>query len=187
MVDFRSMIRFVPNILTVTRLLSLPLFVWLYIEESPGTAWWSGVVLVIAALTDLADGRIARHYHVESTFGRVVDPLVDRLFFITLLLTLSYCGTLPWWATLPLIARDAVLLAGGALLYRSRQEKPRILAEGRAANLILICGIGFFVMEWPLAWLLYAVGAGMYLYAGGHYLVRAYRERPGSPEAAAGD
>ena len=107
------LVRQIPNTLTVFRLLSLPVFVWLYGREVPGAAWPAAVLLFFAALSDVADGFIARRYHLESDFGRILDPFVDRALYVTLLLTLLYYGTLPLWAVLPVVIRDAILVRRG--------------------------------------------------------------------------
>jgi hypothetical protein len=66
------MIRYVPNSLTIFRLLALPVFFWLYGTQVPGIAWKATILMSIAALTDVADGHIARRFNVTSEFGRIL-------------------------------------------------------------------------------------------------------------------
>jgi cardiolipin synthase len=170
-------ISYVPNVLTVFRLLTLPVFVWLYGREAPGIAWGAAVVAFVAAWSDVFDGFIARRYHVESDFGRVVDPFVDRAFYATILITLWWYHTLPLWAVLPVVLRDVVMVAGGAVLLRVFRQKPRVMQQGRTATLVLALGIGFFVLDVrTLAWALYGAGALLYLGAGALYILRTVRE-----------
>ncbi len=169
--------RQIPNTLTVFRLLSLPVFVWLYGRDAPGAAWPAAVLLFFAALSDVADGYIARHWHLESDFGRILDPFVDRALYVTLLVTLLYYGTLPLWAVLPVVIRDAVLVLGGAVLLRLHGERPRIMLRGKLANLVLVCGIQFFVIDVrAVGWVVYGAGVLLYLWSGAGYVVRAGRE-----------
>ena len=174
--------RQIPNTLTVFRLLSLPVFVWLYGREAPGAAWPAAVLLFFAALSDVADGFIARRYHLESDFGRILDPFVDRALYVTLLLTLLYYGTLPLWAVLPVVIRDAILVVGGAVLLRLHGERPRIMLRGKLANLVLVCGIQFFIIDVrSVGWIVYGAGVLLYLWSGALYVVRAERERRQRP------
>jgi hypothetical protein len=98
------------NLLTLARLVFLPPIVRTYGLYAPGPARPTAIIVPIAALSDTADGVTARRLHATSRFGRRVDPLADRVFFVTIFATLSYCGTLPLWAVLPLLVRDAALL-----------------------------------------------------------------------------
>ncbi len=129
----QRLMRHVPNILTVARLLALPFFVWTYALDAPGAAWTTAWIVLFMALSDVPDGLIARKYHVQSEFGRWVDPIVDRLFFFTLVAMLWYFGTLPWWAVLPLLIRDGIILAAdrpvAAVLPRGPADQP--LGQGQ--------------------------------------------------------
>lgn len=143
----------------------------------------------------MADGYIARRYHVQSEFGRWVDPIVDRLFFFTLAATLWYFGTLPWWAVLPLLIRDGVILLLAIPTRRYTQQGPQISRWGKASNFILICAIQWFIIDLrAIGWGFFAVGATLYLASGLLYLckaavfVRRVRERAArrrEPRAAA--
>jgi phosphatidylglycerophosphate synthase len=71
--DVPGPIRHVPNTLTVLRLCALPVIVYLYGLDAPDASWTTAIVILIAALSDVAYGYIARTYHVQSEFGRWVD------------------------------------------------------------------------------------------------------------------
>ena len=68
-----------PNALTVLRLALIPLFIALYVSAGDGSSWAAGWVFLVAGVTDQVDGFLARRWHVESQFGKVADPLADRL------------------------------------------------------------------------------------------------------------
>ena len=125
--------RHVPNILTVARLAALPFAVWTYGLFAPGAAWTTAWIVLFAALSDVADGLIARRYHVQSEFGRWVDPIVDRLFFFTLVAMLWYFHTLPWWAVLPLLVRDGIILLLAIPTRRYTEQGPQISRWRRTA------------------------------------------------------
>ena len=73
----------IPNALTLIRFAAIPLFVWLLLDERRGPSWPAGIVFGLAAITDQLDGYLARRWHVESQFGKVADPLADRLMIDT--------------------------------------------------------------------------------------------------------
>ena len=67
----------IPNILSFFRLCLIPVIIWLYIGEK--NYLWAGIVLILSGATDLADGFIARHFHMISDLGKVLDPVADKL------------------------------------------------------------------------------------------------------------
>lgn len=74
------MIKHVPNILTMLRILLVPVFVWFFFfAKTPADLTWAAVIFVIAEITDYLDGKIARKYNVISNFGKVMDPLADKI------------------------------------------------------------------------------------------------------------
>jgi cardiolipin synthase len=168
------LVRHLPNILTIARAVSLPFVVWTYALYHSGPAWTTAWIVLFAALSDVADGLIARRYHVQSEFGRWVDPIVDRLFFFTLVAMLWYFGTLPWWAVLPLLIRDGIILALAVPMRRFTDQGPQISRWGKAGNFILICAIQWFIIDVRVAgWGFLAVGGTLYVAAGLLYGYRA--------------
>lgn len=87
----------IPNLLSFLRLCMIPVMVWLYIgREYYG---WTALVLLLSGLTDVADGYIARHYHMVSDFGKAFDPVADKLTQIAMMLCLVHrfpLMLLPW-------------------------------------------------------------------------------------------
>ena len=185
----QRLMRHVPNILTVARLLALPFIVWTYSLYAPGAAWTTAWIVLFAALSDVADGLLARRYDVQSEFGRWVDPTVDRLFFFTLIAMLWYFGTLPWWAVVPLLLRDGIILALIIPSLHFTHEGPQISRWGKASNLILISAIQWFIIDLRvLGWVFFAVGASLYLASGllyGYKAIDWLRKARGESGAAA--
>jgi CDP-diacylglycerol--glycerol-3-phosphate 3-phosphatidyltransferase len=162
-----GLVRFVPNALTVLRLCALPVIVYLYSRDAPGASWVTAAVILVAALSDVADGYVARHYHVQSEFGRWVDPVVDRAFFFVILAMLWYFGTLPWLAVVPLLVRDGIILALALPTRVYTKEKPQITRWSKFGNFVLICSLQWFIVDIRvLGWVFYAVGASLYIASG---------------------
>ena len=110
--------RQIPNALTVLRFAAIPLFIWLLLDERGGPSWPAGIVFGLAALTDQLDGYLARRWRVESTFGKVADPLADRLMIDTAVVLLVAFERLPWIA-LVILLRDLLLAGGYRIVVRS--------------------------------------------------------------------
>ena len=100
-----------PNALTVLRLLLIPVFVVLIVTADGGHSWPAAIVFAVAGATDQIDGYLARRWHVESEFGKIADPLADRLMIDAAVLLLWWEDRLPWLA-LAIPARDVLLIAG---------------------------------------------------------------------------
>ena len=180
--------RMIPNAITIARLCALPVFLWLYGLSAPAASWPAAVLVLVVSLSDVLDGWLARRYHWQSDLGSVLDPVADRILFLVLVGALLLFGVLPWWAVVPLIVRDGLMLAGAALMLFHYREKPRIMRGGRLANLTLVCGIEFFIIDVrELAWPVYVAGAALYLVTGFRYIWRESvrrRDRAASPIAS---
>lgn len=95
--------RQIPNALTVIRIILIPVFIYLSLKEQYIA---SLVVFVVAALTDTLDGVIARKYGFVSNFGKIVDPLADKLVVASALIMFSLWGVLYWWITAIILIRE---------------------------------------------------------------------------------
>src|ERR671934_1775636 len=95
-----------PNALTVARLGLIPVFVALMISAEGGHSWPAGIVFGVAGVTDQVDGFLARRWRVESDFGKVADPLADRLMIDAAVILLFVADHMPWAGLLVILARD---------------------------------------------------------------------------------
>ena len=108
--------RHIPNALTILRFAAIPVFVWLFLSAGDGAAWGAGLFFAGAALTDQLDGYLARRWHVESAFGKVADPLADRLMIDVAAILLFVEDRLPLVPMIVIVARDLVLVLGYKLV-----------------------------------------------------------------------
>jgi CDP-diacylglycerol--glycerol-3-phosphate 3-phosphatidyltransferase len=167
----------IPNVLTICRLILVPVFVVLILASDGGHSWPAAIVFGVAAVTDQIDGWLARRWRVESDFGKVADPLADRLMIDAAVILLWHAGRLPWIA-LAIPARDLALIAGYKLVVGRGYELAVNLA-GKAATWLLYASLGFTMVTdkgtvWPRV--IFWIGFAAALAALGAYLWKARRE-----------
>jgi cardiolipin synthase (CMP-forming) len=169
----------VPNLLSLLRILLIPLFVWLILGEGTEAA---GLILLCAVVaTDWVDGYIARHTGQVSNLGKVLDPLADRLAIAAGLIAVVIAGAFPLWAALLVLVRDAAVLVVVAVLLVRARIRIDVRWIGKAATLALMAGIP--LVSWAgfdlpgaevtrvAGWILYAVGIVLYYAATWEYAV----------------
>ena len=105
----------VPNILSLARLLGVPLFLWLVLAEAD---WWALGLLVFAGLSDWLDGKLARALNQTSRLGTVLDPAADRLYILATLVGLTIRDIIPLWLVLVLVAREVSILPIAPIMRR---------------------------------------------------------------------
>src|SRR5829696_4751321 len=168
----------IPNALTVLRLALIPLFIVLVLQADGERSWAAALVFAAAAITDQVDGWLARRWRVESQFGKLADPLADRLMIDAAVVLLWLDGRLPWPALAVILARDGALLLGYPLV-RNRGYDFEVNLLGKAATWVLYASlVGVLASDegttWPLV--LFWTGLGLALAAAAQYVGKAARE-----------
>ena len=108
------MLKYVPNTLTIIRLLLIPIIVF-YIFS--GNYILAFVFFTISGITDIADGFIARKFNLISNFGKLMDPLADKLTQISTLTSLVICGIIPLWILIIVLLKEFIMIVGASFLY----------------------------------------------------------------------
>ena len=110
----------VSNLLSISRaFLAIP-FAIVMLSDSPNATWWGISILALAALTDKLDGVFARKYHEVTVWGKILDPIADKIGMAIVAIVLVKLGLIPFWFVAGLILRDLLILAGGIYVKRSR-------------------------------------------------------------------
>lgn len=143
-----------PNIITVARLAAIPIIVVLlvlYPSGGPGISALTATIYLLAALTDLLDGHLARKYNIVSTLGKFLDPLADKLLISAALIMLIPLGRAPAWVVFLIIAREmavtglrAIAAERGLVISASDSGKQKALAQ----NIAIFC----LMWHYPLLW-----------------------------------
>jgi len=172
----------VPNLLSGLRLLGVPLFLWLLL--GPHEDGWALVVLALSAITDWADGKLARLLGQYSKLGEMLDPAADRLYILATLIGFVVRGFVPWWVAAIIIGRDVVLAIVIPLIRRHGYPPLPVLYLGKAATFGLLYAFPVLLLGYAfpgihgvtepvgLAFLIW--GIAMYLWVGALYLRQAF-------------
>jgi CDP-diacylglycerol--glycerol-3-phosphate 3-phosphatidyltransferase len=168
----------IPNAITIARLVLIPVFVVLMIEAGDNPSWPAGIVFGIAGITDQIDGYLARRWHVESRFGKIADPLADRLMIDAAVILLVAYGRLPWAGLVVIIARDVLLIVGYKVLAPRGLELD-VNIVGKTATWVLYAAVAFRIVtedstRWPL-WLFW-IGIAGAVVAAMFYVRDAWKE-----------
>lgn len=178
------------NLMTMARLVMVPVFVWLFLVGTTQARWWAVAVFVVAAFTDMADGYLARRYNWITNFGKLADPIADKALVIGALVLLTWEGSLWWWVAPVIIVREL-----GITLMRLFLARVEVIAASWMGKLKTVCQLGFItflLVPWStfappgavvgMAWLtraLIVVAVALTLWSGGQYVVAAVRSARG--------
>lgn len=151
----------IPNVISLGRLIAIPFFVWLMLEERTVAA---AVALAVIAGTDWIDGGLARRWHQVTTVGKVLDPTIDRLLILAAFIAALASGAMPVWLAVIILGREVLVSLGGiwfAARGRTRISVTwwgKVYASGVMAMLpLFILGSADFTGAWVatvLAWVL---------------------------------
>jgi CDP-diacylglycerol--glycerol-3-phosphate 3-phosphatidyltransferase len=129
-----------PNMITLTRIAVIPLFIWLAYEGNPMDSFWAAVVFSGASLGDVLDGYLARRWNMITVVGKFLDPLADKLMVMAALVMMVRLGRLAAWVVIILIARELIV---GGLRTIAASEGMVIAAgqEGKWKTSLQLCGV----------------------------------------------
>jgi cardiolipin synthase len=173
----------VPNVITLVRLLCIPLFLWLLFGAHRQTA--AAVLLAVLGATDWVDGFVARRYGQVSTFGKVLDPTADRILVGTAVISIMIYGAVPLWFGIATIAREVLVSAMVLLLAAMGAARIDVLWVGKAGTFGLMFAYPTFLLGdgtagWQepirvIGWVTGLVGLALAWWAAGSYIAPARR------------
>jgi cardiolipin synthase (CMP-forming) len=177
-----------PNLITLARLLSVPLTIWLIFGERYGAAFW---VFVGAGVSDALDGYIAKRFDRRTRLGALLDPAADKAMLVGVYVTLGLAGQLPGWLVALVVLRDFLIVLGFFLMRdatAAQQLGPLYISKVNTLVQIALVGfvlarLGLSVETGAATWLLIAATALTTVLSGLLYLVRWARLLTGSTQA----
>ena len=168
------------NAVSVVRLMAIPVFLWLVVEDQLLIAF---VLLVVAVLTDFVDGMIARHMNEITKLGQFLDPFADRLFIAATVIALAIQAVVPWWFVIAVMLRDALLGIGGLVMARFGAATLPVKWWGKVAPFSMLGVLPLFLLGAvfpevgeitnPIAWVLALATVVLYWVVGFSYLFDA--------------
>lgn len=186
MQEGKKMIWNVPNILTLLRLILIP-FYWILmmIKDNEAAAL---IVFLTASVTDLLDGYIARKYNQVTDWGKLFDPLADKLMVLSVLFSLLLKSIIPLAIVLIILVKEVIMMVGAAIMLRRKvvvYSKP----IGKTAQFVTIVGmaLAFFRKYFsnPIHIYVLWIGVGLTLFALVYYSISCLRALKNIPDSAA--
>jgi CDP-diacylglycerol--glycerol-3-phosphate 3-phosphatidyltransferase len=145
-----------PNLLTALRVALIPVFIWSYGQVTPAV---SLLIFLLASLTDCLDGYLARKWNQITAFGKLFDPLADKLLLLAVLLCLARSRLIPWWVLIVMAVKELLMMSGSMwMLHRKVVVSSNSL--GKAATVLFILALTF-VFPWHKAAWLTTVGSAL--------------------------
>lgn len=170
----------VPNVLSVLRLLGVPLFLWLLL--GPHADLWALIVLAASGFTDWLDGKLARWLDQTSRIGALLDPAADRLYIVATLVAFVLRGIVPWWLAVVLIGKDVAVGLCLPVLRRAGYTPPEVHYVGKAATFALLYAFPLLLLAQgastiagiarPVGFAFTAWGTALYVWTGALYVAQ---------------
>ena len=130
------------NLITLARLISVPIIVWAILADEMEFAF---AIFVAAGVSDAIDGFIAKHFHSESVFGSYLDPLADKALLVSVYVALGYENYLPMWLVILVVFRDILIVGGVLLLFtlsaRNLRVAPLLISKANTAAQIVLAAV----------------------------------------------
>jgi len=167
------------NALTVLRLIMVPFFVVFLVMGGDGWRVAAFALFVVASVTDLLDGRLARQRGLITDFGKIADPVADKALTGSAFITLSVLGELSWWVTAVILVRELGITALRLIVIR-RNVIPASRG-GKLKTLLQVVAISLYILPGPLGAarpVVMAVAVAVTLVTGAQYVVRARAAAP---------
>ena len=138
-----------PNILTALRVAMIPVFVLTYDQVAPAV---SLLIFLLASLTDCLDGYLARKWNQITAFGKLFDPLADKLLLLAVLFCIARSGLIPWWVLIVVAVKELLMMAGSVWMLKKNVVVSANLL-GKAATVAFILALTFVFPWHPMGWL----------------------------------
>lgn len=129
-----------PNLLSIFRMCLVPVFVVVFLSDSPHAYMYAAGIYALAGITDVLDGIIARKYNLITKLGKILDPLADKMMNITVFVCIAIAGLIPWWIIALIFAKDFLLVLGGVKLYHEMSAVFKSNVFGKLATVVLVIG-----------------------------------------------
>lgn len=138
-------LKYIPNILSFIRIGLVFLFVYVFFTYPDGltlAAW----IFILSGITDIVDGKLARHFNWVTQFGKILDPLADKLMQCTALFCLAFRGFAPWWIFVFFVAKELLMVIGAIVLFKKKHEIGVSKYFGKAAVVLFYSVVAAIIL-----------------------------------------
>jgi cardiolipin synthase len=137
----------IPNLLSLFRLVLIPIYMVIYLNAEDTTDYLiAGGILAVSCLTDAIDGKIARHFNMISTVGKILDPLADKATQFTLIICLAIRNPVIWTLVILFVIKEGFQLVAGLLTLRKGKMLTGAIISGKICTTILFVSLIILVM-----------------------------------------
>jgi cardiolipin synthase len=169
-------LRWLPNALSLARLVLVPLAVWQILDERYDRAF---IVFALAGISDAVDGFLARRLDARTALGAVLDPVADKALLVSVYVTLGHAGLLPVGLVILVVFRDALIILGVLLFHLAGQRMIMAPLQVSRINTVaqVVCAgwvmaaTGFGIMQGPVTTILIVLVTVTTLSSGAAYVV----------------
>lgn len=166
-----------PNKLTLLRIILIPVFIVVLLNEY---YFASAIIFVAASATDALDGHIARKYNLITNFGKIMDPLADKLLVTSALICLVELDVVPGWMVIVILGRDfiitglrAVAAGEGIIIAAGKSGKLKTVLQMTALSLLLLKNWPFSLFtDYPIGYYVLWAAVIMTVYSGVEYIIK---------------
>ncbi len=145
--DWKKEILTIPNLLSLFRLALIPVYMIIYLNATQSSHYFlSAAILAVSCLTDLIDGKIARHFNMISTVGKILDPLADKATQFTLIVCLAVRHPVLWYLVGLFVIKEGFQLVAGSLTLRKGKMLTGALIAGKICTAVLFISLIIMVM-----------------------------------------
>lgn len=107
----------IPNMITTLRIILVPIYLIVFFSSLENRVLLAGFVFILAGISDVLDGYIARKYNLQTKLGIVLDPLADKMMTFAILISFTWSKLIPTWILIALGIKEILMISGGAVLY----------------------------------------------------------------------
>ena len=146
-INWKKEILTIPNLLSLLRLVLIPVYMTIYLNAATASDYYlSAAILAVSCLTDMIDGKIARHFNMISTIGKILDPFADKATQFTLILCLALKHPVLWYLVGLFVVKEGFQLIAGGIMLRKGRMLDGALISGKICTTVLFVSLIILVM-----------------------------------------
>jgi len=162
------------NYLTLTRIIILPLFLFIFFSNHIHNELTAGLVLILSSLTDFLDGYVARKYEQTTKLGRLLDPLADKITLIAIFIAFAVKDLLSLKIIIVIVIREFIILIGSIVMYFNHEDVINPSKIGKLATFLLYLSALIYIFNIKGLKMIIFLALGLTIISGVHYFIKAF-------------